>query len=106
MAGPPLEESIEHLALRPIEGRPDRSIRLTPRSGCGSTDDFKVGAVVMSRFDALPSTAYRALCNDFNLHAGELAARHIARGNSPRGGKEDREVVSLMRNNWTNIYSL
>lgn len=37
-------------------------------------DQFKLGAEVrMARCDELPA-AYRALCNDFNLHAGDVAA--------------------------------
>ena len=36
-------------------------------------DEFQVGAATrMARFDALPP-AFRALCHDFNVHAGDLA---------------------------------
>ncbi len=38
-----------------------------------SCDEFKTGAEVrMARVDALPAD-YRAICNDFNLHAGDVA---------------------------------
>jgi hypothetical protein len=37
-------------------------------------DEFKATAEIrMARCDALPPE-YRALCNDFNLHAGDVAA--------------------------------
>lgn len=37
-------------------------------------DEFKAGAMVrMARHDALPDAGFRALCNEFNLHAGDVA---------------------------------
>jgi hypothetical protein len=46
-------------------------------------EQFKAGAEIrMARCDALPSADYRALCNEFNLHAGDVADL-AAQGKTP-----------------------
>lgn len=46
-------------------------------------DEFKAGAEIrMDRVDVLPPP-YRAVCNDFNLHAGDVAAL-MKKGRSAR----------------------
>ena len=54
-------------------------------------EEFKLGAMRrMARCDALPSPEYRALCNEFNLHAGDVGTL-AERGTPPERIREMAE---------------
>lgn len=63
-----------------------------------SCDEFKAGAEVrMARHDALPDAAFRALCNEMNLHAGDVA--DLARRGSTADDIRRRAEAKLGRRN-------
>lgn len=62
-----------HRRLRASEPKDTREI-VVVQGKVLTCDEFKAGAEIrMMRHDALPGPGFRALCNEFNLHAGDVA---------------------------------